>query len=142
MTGEILVALIFLVIFSVLALLLWTWKTRMDRPSRSGPVTSEPVTARESPCPLCGTMLPRGLKVHSVLFPGKEFDLMRIHGCPHCWEGHSSGREGRKLEIRRCPSCGGEMPENGYVMARVYRKPYRKIHVNVYGCTVCTPGRG
>lgn len=127
--------------FSVLALLLWVWKTRLDR-NRPGQVRTEPEVTRERPCPLCGTMLGGGLKVHSVIFPGREFDLMRIHGCPYCWEGHSLRREGRGLEVRRCPSCGAKVPDNGYVMARVYRKPYRKIHVNVYGCTVCTPGRG
>lgn len=125
-------------------MLLWSWKSRDNRRRREfeKPDGDFDVVSGGSDCPLCGEHLPRGTRVHSVLFPGKEFDLMRIYGCRHCWSGHASASPSHRIHSRRCPYCGEEIPENGYVMAQVYRKPYRKTHVHVYGCTVCKPGRG
>ena len=139
-----LLALVFILVFSALALLLWYWKTRTDELRGSRERTREDFDDRSggSDCPLCGEHLPRGTRVHSVVYPGREFDLMRIYGCPYCWAGHAAPTPGEHLHSRRCPYCGDSLPEDGYVMARVYHKPYRKTHVNVYGCTVCKPGRG
>ena len=144
MTTEILYALIFILVFSTLAIILWSWKSRNDQQRRDSGKPDEDINVLKggSDCPLCGEHLPRGTRVHSVLFPGKEFDLMRIYGCRHCWSGHTLADISGSLHSRRCPSCGESIPEGGYVMAQVYNKPYRKTHVHVYGCTVCKPGRG
>jgi len=102
-------------------------------------------------CPLCNEPLELGLRVYSTMFPGKEFDLMHIFGCKNCWNGErtfpsiefdsSSAHQKpfRSLNKRRCPCCNEELPKDGYVMARVYKRPYRPLHVHVYGCIVCKP---
>ncbi len=145
LSTEVLYAVIFILVLSTLAVLLWSWKNRDEnRISGKNEAADEDFSPESTgtDCPLCGEHLPRGTRVHSVLFPGKEFDLMRIYGCRHCWEGHASADLSASLNSRRCPSCGDTIPEGGYVMAQVYNKPYRKTHVHVYGCTVCKPGRG
>lgn len=143
MSTEVLIAIVLVLFLSALALLLWYWKTVRDE-SRRGETSLSTFESESggTDCPLCGEHLPRGVKVHSIVYPGSEFHLMRIHGCPHCWAGHPAPAPDHSLHRRRCPYCTAEIPENGYVMARVYQKPYRRTHVNVYGCTVCKPGRG
>ncbi|MCD6343824.1 MAG: hypothetical protein J7L76_08555 [Spirochaetaceae bacterium] len=142
MSTEVLYAVIFILVLSTLGVLLWSWKNREGGRPGNSRRTDSPPEEGGTDCPLCGEHLPRGTRVHSVLFPGKEFDLMRIYGCRHCWEGHASADLSGSLNSRQCPSCGETIPEGGYVMAQVYSKPYRKTHVHVYGCTVCKPGRG
>jgi len=142
---ETLYAVIFILVLSTLAVLLWSWKNRDSGKSGKTAALSDDgfeSVSRGTDCPLCGEHLPRGTKVHSVLFPGKEFDLMRIYGCRYCWSGHPMADISDSQNSRRCPSCGETIPDGGYVMAQVYNKPYRKTHVHVYGCTVCQPGRG
>ena len=94
---------------------------------------AEPETSPESrkkPCPLCSTMLPPSLRLHSIVYPGKPDKLMHIFGCPAC-------RNGEKK--RECPVCKQELPKDGYVIARVFEKPGR-THVHVLGCTRCRMG--
>jgi endogenous inhibitor of DNA gyrase (YacG/DUF329 family) len=95
------------------------------------------------PCPLCGTMLRRGERVHSVVFSGgpekKETTgtrsgrpvdyLTHIFGCPYCYPANREVR-------RECPVCKKDVPDDGYVIARMFDKPVRK-HVHVLGCTNC-----
>jgi len=103
------------------------------------------------PCPLCGTMLRRGERVHSVVFSGgaklagpttptdttatRPPDyLTHIFGCPYC---HPANVE----SPRRCPVCTKIVPDDGYIIARMFDKPGKK-HVHVLGCTECRrPGR-
>lgn len=98
------------------------------------------------PCPLCGTMLRRGERVHSVVFsggapvgatsgspaaPGRPPAdyLTHMFGCPYCYPANPD-------HPRRCPVCGKTLPPDGYVIARMFDKPGRK-HVHVLGCTEC-----
>ena len=92
------------------------------------------------PCPLCGTMLRRGETVHSVVFsgganaekkgPGRTPDyLTHIFGCPYCYPANRD-------QPRLCPVCRKKVPDDGYVIARMFDKPGRK-HVHVLGCTAC-----
>jgi len=153
---EILVTIILVLLFSALGFFLWRRKgpdqVRITKNSRSKFI------APKRTCPLCGKTLEHGMRVHSTLFPGKEFDLMRIFGCRYCRNddqafisapdprklGGSSARQKfpKRLNRRRCPCCNGELPKGGYAMARVYQNPHRLPHVHVYGCTICKPGRG
>ncbi len=143
MSTEVLIALVLVFLLSALALLLWYWKSVSDeKNAEKKPENDFDTVIDGTECPLCGEHLPRGTRVHSVVYPGKDFDLMRIFGCPHCWAGHPSPAPDHEIHKRRCPYCGESVPENGYVMARVYNRPYKKTHVQVYGCTVCKPGRG
>ena len=98
------------------------------------------------PCPLCGTMLRRGETVHSVVFSGgakvanaatmtdatatRPADyLTHIFGCPYCHPANLN-------YPRKCPVCGKTVPDDGYVIARMFDKPGKK-HVHVLGCTQC-----
>jgi predicted amidophosphoribosyltransferase len=58
---------------------------------------------------------------------------MRIFGCPACWPS----LDGRPPRL--CPVCGGEIPPEGYAVARYFERPGRK-HVHVLGCSRCRPG--
>lgn len=153
---EILIAIILVLLFSALGLLLWNRRAsnqvRIAKGNRSEFIGSEQT------CPLCGETLEHGSRVRSTLFLGKEFSLMRIFGCRHCWNSEfafintptphkfesssTSQKVSKRLNRRFCPCCSGELPESGYAMARVYQKPSRLPHVHVYGCTICKPGRG
>jgi hypothetical protein len=94
------------------------------------------------PCPLCGTMLRRGETVHSVVFSGGKASgtaarpadyLTHIFGCPYCYPATPDHR-------RECPVCNETVPDDGYVIARMFDKPGKK-HVHVLGCTVCRQRR-
>lgn len=86
-------------------------------------------------CPLCGTPLIKGETVHSHLYPGKPDGMMYIYGCPFCYRDHPRVKERRNVE-RICPYCKKQIPDSGWVVARVFEKP-EKTHVHVLGCTVC-----
>lgn len=84
-------------------------------------------------CPLCATPLVPGERVKSDIAAGKGDRIMRIFGCPNCWPA-VGGRP-----PRLCPVCGGEIPADGYAVARYFERPGRK-HVHVLGCSRCRPG--
>ncbi|MBI9099127.1 MAG: hypothetical protein JEY91_11650 [Spirochaetaceae bacterium] len=86
-------------------------------------------------CPICGTPLLKGETVHSHLYPGKPDGMMYIYGCPFCYRDHPRVKEKRDV-VRTCPYCKAEIPDSGWVVARVFEKP-QKTHVHVLGCTVC-----
>ena len=109
------------------------------------------------PCPLCSTMLRRGETVHSVVFSGParseslqpgtataasaarsrrtpEEAMAHIFGCPYCYPPNAAHR-------RVCPVCNQVVPDDGYVIARMFEKPGRK-HVHVLGCTLCRTPSG
>jgi hypothetical protein len=86
-------------------------------------------------CPICGTPLLRGETVHSHLYPGKPDGMMYIYGCPFCYRKHPRVKERRDV-TRICPFCKTNIPDEGWVVARVFEKP-EKTHVHVLGCTVC-----
>lgn len=156
MIVEIVVGIVLLAALSALVLFLRSspslWNPAPQNRDHEEPERSE----GGSECPLCGGHLAPGVRVHSALYPGREFDVMRIYGCPHCRPGRpdsmiqgpmtrsASGvwpREGGPGP-RRCPCCRENLPESGYVLAQVYRKNGRKTHVHVVGCSSCRPGRG
>ncbi|MCP4296952.1 MAG: hypothetical protein GY786_15220 [Proteobacteria bacterium] len=90
-------------------------------------------------CPICGYPLKRGETVHSHLYPGKPDGMMYIYGCPYCFRDHPKLIEIK--DVRRiCPYCRTDIPEDGWVIARVFEKP-EKTHVHVLGCTVCRKGK-
>jgi predicted nucleic acid-binding Zn ribbon protein len=90
------------------------------------------------PCPVCGTMIRRGETVHSVYYSrgsgNHKLPVQEIHteifGCPHCWPANAD-------HPRICPVCGKTVSDDGYLVARTFRKPGRKDHVHVIGCTEC-----
>ena len=109
------------------------------------------------PCPLCSTMLRKGETVHSVVFSGPahaesvrpgsataaprpesrrtpEESMAHLFGCPYCYPPNGD-------HPRLCPVCNQVVPDDGYVIARMFEKPGRK-HVHVLGCTRCRTPSG
>ena len=87
-------------------------------------------------CPLCGKMLHRGERVHSVVYSKGEDRLMNIYGCPWCYKDHPR----KNVDIQRerfCPSCGTHLKDGSFAVARVFERPEKKVHVHVLGCPVC-----
>ena len=85
-----------------------------------------------NPCPICGSPLKIGERVHSVVYPGTSGapdKMMEIFGCPYCYQNKNS-------VDRICPVCKNIIKEKGYVIARMFERPGRK-HVHVLGCTGC-----
>jgi len=85
-------------------------------------------------CPLCGSSLARGERVHSTVFSSKTTDkIMEIAGCPHC-------RPPAVLP-RFCPVCKKELRPQDLVTARVFERKNetgpKKTHVHVLGCPRC-----
>lgn len=93
--------------------------------------TSDPISGSLGlPCPLCGTHLAKGQRVHSVQYESKlpEKD-MEIWGCPHCYTTSKA--------LRRCPVCHDPVPQGEAIMARVFQRPGKRTHVHVLGCSSC-----
>jgi len=88
-------------------------------------------------CPLCGSALKTGERVHSVVYATKTQDkLMEISGCPYCRP---------PAELRRvCPVCKKDLRPIDVVTARVFERQNetgpRKTHVHVLGCPRCRQG--
>ena len=85
------------------------------------------------PCPLCGSSLDAGERIRSVVFrDGPETSreqLVHLFGCPLCSPPHG-------IAPRVCPVCHKRIPEDGYLIGRMWDKP-RKKHLHILGCTVC-----
>jgi hypothetical protein len=89
-------------------------------------------------CPLCGSRLGPGERVHSTVFESRSEDkLMEIAGCPHC-------RPPATLR-RVCPVCKKDLRPADVVTARVFERPgaegAKKTHVHVLGCPRCRTSR-
>lgn len=99
----------------------------------AGAEEDEPLSPSR-PCPLCGSALSPGERVHSVVFASSAPDkVMEISGCPHCRP--PSG-------VRRvCPVCKGVLGPSDVVTARVFERKKetgaKKTHVHVLGCPRC-----
>ena len=102
-------------------------------PSVAVELTAEAASTRQ-PCPLCGSRLAAGERVHSVVFASSTPDkIMEIAGCPHCKPPST---------LRRvCPVCKKDLRPNDVVTARVFERKNetgaKKTHVHVLGCPRC-----
>ncbi|MDR2589269.1 MAG: hypothetical protein LBC67_07575, partial [Spirochaetales bacterium] len=82
-------------------------------------------------CPLCGSLLLKKEFVKSAVFPvssraGNVSERMsNIFGCPFCYPANAQ-------RPRLCPVCRKTIPEDGYLIARMFeksRKGRKHIHV-------------
>jgi hypothetical protein len=81
-------------------------------------------------CPVCGSSLRPGERVHSRVFTPKGDRIMHVYGCPRCWPANIGN-------VRVCPVCEKEVPREGYLVARLFERPDGSRHVHVLGCTGC-----
>lgn len=105
-------------------------------PKRTPPAIPAPenLISPRQPCPLCGSTLAPGERVHSVVFASSTADkIMEISGCPHCKP---------PATLRRvCPVCKKDLRPIDVVTARVFERKSasgaKKTHVHVLGCPRC-----
>jgi hypothetical protein len=87
-------------------------------------------------CPVCHATLSPGERIKSVVFSGgtahREIQEHTTHifGCPHCYPHNT-------LNPRVCPVCDQTLNRDGYLIARMFKRPGKKDHVHVLGCTQC-----
>jgi len=113
-------------------------KSRKDNPERF----DDKIEIGGNICPICGSRLKKGEKIHSVVFTGNKNSLedvgsigsgdriVYIYGCPYCYPV--------KAGVKRiCPVCKKEIPNNGYLIGRMWNRR-GKIHLHIQGCTLCS----
>lgn len=122
----------FILVF--LALLLFFFAFGLfSRRSRKGHQAREKtgIVGERGVCPLCTTVLARGEQLKSAVYPGDRDRICHIFGCPHC---HPFIEDSR---ARRCPVCKKKVPQEGYLIARMFDRPGGRKHVHILGCTEC-----
>ncbi len=85
-------------------------------------------------CSMCNTPLAQGEDMVSRIFrPMKtgEDQRMNVMGCTHCYPKCQNGA------TRVCPVCRGDVPMDGYLIARLFNRSGTKKHVMITGCTRC-----
>ena len=123
------VVLILMTLIIVLLLVVYFRISAGSRRKEHYEVIPLPRKGKESPCPLCSTMLKPGERVRSVVYPGKGDRLVEIYGCPYCYPPN-------RAHPRFCPSCKRELDQEELIFARLFDRG-GKIHVHVNGCRVC-----
>ena len=53
---------------------------------------------KKLPCIICGSLLYRGDKLHSVAYPATDGQIVHIFGCPYCYGDNAANK-------RVCPIC-------------------------------------
>lgn len=130
--NPVLVAVGLAVLVAALFLVLGAGRKKSPRTAAPEPEAAGALDART--CPLCGSVLLKGERVHSVVYATKTEDkLMEISGCIHCKP---------PATLRRlCPVCKKELRPGDVVTARVFERKNetgsRKTHVHVLGCPRC-----
>ena len=81
-------------------------------------------------CPVCNTKLYKEESVSSSAFPSfnGEERFMHIKGCPYCLKGNNE---------RSCPVCKSILDGEDILIARLFEKPGKRVHVHVIGCSRC-----
>ena len=87
----------------------------------------------KSSCPICNSLLYEGERISSKIFnkPTTPDQRCIINGCPHCFPYSEPGIQ------RTCPVCKKKLPQDGYLIARMFYRPPKKNHVHIVGCTEC-----
>ncbi len=123
-----------ILIFSIINMLLYLYF------SRKNPGENRSITVTETPalefttCLLCGSHLQKGERMKTDVYRGNNYSVVHITGCPLC-----NGKQGNRT--RQCPQCKRELPMDGYLVGKMWKKDNGKIHVQVSGCVLCTYGR-
>ncbi len=123
-----------ILVFMIIALLLYLYRGRRytgdDRKEEAPP----PALKQFTTCLLCGSGLQRGERMHTEVYRGENYSVVHITGCPYC-NGISNSR------TRNCPQCGRDVPLEGYLIGKMWKKKDGRIHVQVSGCNRCAYSR-
>lgn len=89
-------------------------------------------TARAN-CPICGSPLFEGEHIVTKVYRPMNVPDQRctVSGCPHCYPVCEAGVH------RVCPVCGKNIPQDGYLVSRLFNKTQGKKHVMIVGCNQC-----
>lgn len=88
-----------------------------------------------SHCPLCGSRLTPGQRVHTAAFPGEEERTAYVYGCPHCYDRMNS----RLLSRRRtCPVCREQLRGEEHLLGRIQIGGAKNL-LKILGCSRCHP---
>ncbi|MBT3273589.1 MAG: hypothetical protein HN368_10555 [Spirochaetales bacterium] len=126
--SEYLVLLLLVILIGIFSFILFQTRKAAVGPKRR---TKKEIAAekneRTRPCPLCGSPLRKGETVKTVVYPGKSDTIAEVFGCRYCF-GDAA------IAVRKCPVCKDTVPEDGYVVGRMFREGK---HLHVVGCTRC-----
>ena len=107
-------------------------KTHSER-ERQGKLRKMGTIVPETPqtCLICYSKLEKGDLMKTLAFPsisGGLDRLIHIQGCLYCLGGELA---------RKCPVCGASISINGFLVARMFERRFRRPHVHVLGCSRC-----
>lgn len=82
-------------------------------------------------CPVCNTPLAKNENLSSKIFRPMDTPDQRmiVMGCPHCYPAVESGLS------RSCPVCHRTIPQDGYLVARLFNRTGTKKHVIITSCS-------
>ncbi len=126
MVSEPLVLLLLVIIIGILTFILFQTRKSAVKP-RKGVKNAALPGEKTRPCPLCGSQLKKGETVKTVVYQGKSDTIAEMFGCVYCYGE-------RAIAQRICPVCKDPVPEDGYVVGRMFREGR---HLHVVGCTRC-----
>ena len=128
-------AIYFFLIFAAtgLLLILWALKSKYAISNTQKPKKKNPAGQKNSPCPLCNSILYAGENLTTRIYEGMDAKEQRatIHGCPYCFPVPT-------LAVKRtCPVCHQTVPPNGHLDAFLFIRDTGKRHIHITGCTEC-----
>ncbi len=82
-------------------------------------------------CPVCGSLLKKGEKLISALYPGESDRLCYIYGCPHCYP------QCKEELARQCPVCKKAIYQEQHLVARYFERKNENKRVHILGCPNC-----
>lgn len=102
---------------------------------RKSKKTAEKETSRPTlvNCPLCGLPLLKGQNIISKVYRPMNVPDQRctVSGCPNCFPVCKAGVK------RICPVCAKTVPQDGYLVSRLFNRTQGKKHVMIVGCNQC-----
>jgi RNase P subunit RPR2 len=131
MLGNIIVIVLIGIFITILVFVIKRIKVYL---TRYAPKRKNNGVQRYTSCPLCGTNLIPGENLVSRIYTKENGSdkPCTIHGCPHCYPKPTS-----ETVVRVCPVCNKIVPNDGYLLARIFYRNNQKQHVHVVGCSEC-----
>lgn len=84
-------------------------------------------------CPICGSPLLKGQNIISKVYRPMNVPDQRctVSGCQNCFPICKAGVK------RICPVCAKSIPQDGYLVSRLFNRTQGKKHVMIVGCNQC-----